>query len=86
MDRSVKLVIDEFTNLRQKVESRIPKRSPVTPILFLIYISAVFAVVEEQLPNITCVSFVDNLGFITADRSISKIAKTLKKTGHIVLE
>lgn len=52
----------------------------------MIYISGVFSVVEKQLPNVTCVSSVDDLGFITADRSISKIAKTTKKAGHIMLE
>ena len=85
-DRSVELVVDGFTNPRQKIESGIPQGSPVSPILFLIYISGVFSVVEKQLLNVTCVSFVDDLGFITADRSISKIAKTVEKAGHIVLE
>ena len=85
-DRSVELVIDGFTNPRQKVESGIPQGSPVSPILFLIYISGMFSVVEEQLPNVTCVSFVDDLGFITADRSISKIAEILEKAGHMMLE
>lgn len=31
-------------------------------------------------------SFVDDLGFITADWSINKIAKTLEKAGDIVVE
>lgn len=31
-------------------------------------------------------SFIDNLGFLIANRSISKIAKTLEKIGQIVLE
>ena len=82
----MELVIDGFTNPRQKVESGIPQGSPVSPILFLIYISGVFSVVEKQLPNVTCVSFVDDLGFITADQSLNKIAKTLEKAGRIVLE
>ncbi len=33
-----------------------------------------------------CMLFIDDLGFITADRSISKIAKTLEKVGQIALE
>ena len=85
-DRSVELVIDGFTNSRQKVELGIPQGSPVSPILFLIYISGVFSIIEEQLPHVTCVSFIDDLGFLTADRSISKIAKTLEKVGRIALE
>ena len=68
------------------MESGIPQGSPVSPILFLIYISGVFSIIEEQLPHVTCVSFIDDLGFLTADRSISKIAKTLEKVGRIALE
>ena len=85
-DRSVELVIDGFTNPRQEVESGIPQGSPVSPILFLIYISGVFSIIEDQLPQITCLSFIDDLGFLTADRSVSKIAKTLEKVGQIALE
>ena len=85
-NRSVELVIDGFTNPRQKVESGIPQGSPVSPILFLIYISGVFSKIEEQLPDITCFFFIDDLGFLIADRSISKIAKTLEKVGQIALE
>lgn len=85
-DRSVELVIDRFTNPRQKVESGIPQGSPVSPILFLIYIRGIFSKIEEQLPDITCLSFIDDLGFLIADRSISKIAKTLEKVGQIALE
>ena len=61
--RSVELVIEGFTNPRQKVEIGIPQGSPVSPILFLIYISEVISAIEAKLPNVTCVSFVDDLAF-----------------------
>ncbi len=57
-DRSVELVIDGFTNSRQKVESGILQDSPVSPILFLIYISRVFSIIEEQLPHVICMLYV----------------------------
>ena len=66
-NRSVKLVIDGFTNPRQKVKFGISQGLPISLILVLIYMSGVFSVVEKQLPNMLCVSFIDNLGFITAD-------------------
>ena len=47
-DRLVELVINGFTNSKQKVESGILQGSPVSPILFLIYISGVFPIIEEQ--------------------------------------
>ena len=84
--RSVELVIDGFTNPRQKVETGIPQDSPVSPILFLIYISNVFSAVEAKLSNVTCVSFVDDLAFLTSDYFINKIATMLEKPGKIALQ
>ena len=83
--RSMELVIDGFTNPRQKVEAGIPQGSPVSPILFLIYISEVFSAVEAKLPNVTCVSFVDDLAFLISDSSINKVATLLGKVGKIAL-
>lgn len=85
-ERLVELVIDGFTNLRQKVESEIPQESPVSPILFLIYISEVFSIIKKHLLYVTCVSFIINLSFLIADLSISKLVKTLEKMGEIVLK
>lgn len=59
-DRLVKLIVDGFINPQQKVESGIPQGSPVFSIPFLIYISKVFFIVEEQLPHVTCLSFVND--------------------------
>lgn len=85
-DRLVELVIDGFTNPKQKVETGIPQGSLVSPILFLIYISGVFSTVEKRLHNFICVSFVDGLGFITSDCSINKVTRLLEKKGKITLE
>ena len=71
-DKSVKLVINRYTNSRQKVESGLTLRSPVSLILFLIYIGRVFFMIEDQLPHIICLSFINNLGFLIADQSVSQ--------------
>ena len=63
-DRWVELVTDGYTNPTQKVETGTPQGSPVSPILSFIYISGMFSQIEEKLPDITCVSFVDDLGFL----------------------
>ena len=85
-DRWVELVIDGYTSPKQKVETGIPQGSPVSPILFLIYISGMFSTIEEKLPDVMCVSFVDDLGFLTSSHSISKVGKLLEKAGKIALE
>lgn len=82
----MKLIIDGFTNLRQKVETSILQGLPVSPILLLIYISEVFSTVGTTLPSVICVLFVDNLAFVIFDRSINKVGMVLEKAGKIVLQ
>ena len=67
------------------METGIPQGLPVSPILFLIYISGVFFSVETRLPQISCLSFMDNLGFLVAGHSMLEIKKSLEKAGKIAL-
>ena len=80
-DRWVKLVIDGFTNPKKKFETRIPQGSLVSPILFLIYINDVFSEIGRKIPSITCLSFMDDLGFLTAGHSVGHVAKILEDAG-----
>ena len=57
----------------------------VSPILFLIYISGVFLKIESHLPQIICLSFIDDLGFLTAGNSVMEIKKILEKAGKITI-
>ena len=85
-DRKVQLVIDGPNNKERDIETGIPQGSPVSPILFLIYISGVFDQVTESHPGITSLSFVDDLGFITSGYSVKEPPKTLGQVAKVVLE
>lgn len=63
INRELELVIDRYTNLKQKVEMRILQRLPVSPSWFLIYINGMFSQIIEKLPGILFISFVDYLSF-----------------------
>ena len=85
-DRKIQLVIDGHENKEREIETGIPQGSPVSPILFLIYISGVFDSVSEACPLVTSLSFVDDLGFIASGSSVKDIARILEKVGKMVLQ
>ena len=84
--RKVQLVIDGHDNKERDIETGIPQGSPVSPILFLIYISGVFNKVSETSPLVTSLSFVDDLGFIASGSSVKEVVESLEKVAHTVLE
>ncbi len=57
----MEIVIDGHINPEKEVETGIPQGSPVSPILFLIYISGVFDAVSAISPETMSVSFMDDL-------------------------
>ena len=85
-DRKIQLVIDGHDNKEREIETGIPQGSPVSPILFLIYISGVFNKVSETSPLVTSLSFFDDLGFIASSSSVKEVVKTLENVAKAVLE
>ncbi len=86
-DQKVQLVINEHDNKERKIQTGIPQGSPVSPILFLIYISGVFNKVSETSLLVTSLSFVNDLSFIASGgSSVKEIVKALKKVAKEVME
>lgn len=85
-DRKVQLVIDGHENNEREIETGIPQGSPVSPILFLIYISGVFEEVTRICPLATSLSSIDDLGFIVSGSSVKEVGKALKKIAKTVIE
>lgn len=86
INRYIKLVINRYTNPKQKVKTKILQKLLIYPITFLIYIKRVFFQIEEKLPKVIYMSFVDNLEFLIYDCSNSKVARLLKKTKKVSLK
>ena len=84
-DRKIQLVIDGHDNKEREIKTGIPQGSPVSSILFLIYISGVFDAAAENNPAITSLSFVDDLGFIAFGTSVKEISQTLGTVAATVL-
>lgn len=84
-DRWVELIINGYINSKCKVETEIPQGLLVLLILFLIYISKIFLEIESRLLQVTCLLFIDNLGFLVAGHSVIEIKKILEKARKITL-
>ena len=58
-----------------KVDTGVPQGSPVSPILFLIYMRDLFS----DLKDVTPLSYIDDIGLITSLTSLQKNARTLQR-------
>ncbi len=53
---------------------------------FKTVISGVFLEIESWLPQVTCLSFMNDLGFLAASNSVIEIKNILEKAGKITLD
>jgi hypothetical protein len=65
MDRKVQLVIDGHQGPEQPINLGLPQGSPVSPILFIIYIRGVFQAIKDRVPGVKPLSFANNIGLLT---------------------
>ena len=79
-------MIDRHDNKDRKIEIGIPQGSPVSPILFLIYISGIFNKILETSPLVTSLFFIDDLSFIASGSSVKEVVKTYEKVAQEIIE
>jgi retron-type reverse transcriptase len=60
----------------------VPQGSPVSPILFNIYLSGIFNRIEEQNPEIIALSFVDDIAFLAPGKTFKDIQDALTNVGE----
>ena len=71
----VRLAFNGKTEELQEVETGVPQGSPISPILFLIYVSEMVA----GVPSVEQLSYIDDFGLLTASTSLKKNARTLQR-------
>jgi hypothetical protein len=77
-DRTVEMVIEGNVMERHPVEAAIPQGSPVSSILFAIYISGLIKWVEERVSGIEGLSFMDDVGWMATRSDVSQGVRKLE--------
>jgi retron-type reverse transcriptase len=60
----------------------VPQGSPVSLILFNIYLSGIFEKIEEQNSEIIALSFVDDIAFLAPGKTVKDIQDALNNAGE----
>jgi len=85
-DRKVRLVLNGQEGRDHEVETGIPQGSPVSPILFTAYLSGLFGYVEERVPGVKTLSFVDDVALTTGGDTEDGISQTLERAAAAAQE
>jgi retron-type reverse transcriptase len=63
-DRRAMLVIDGGTGETHGIQAGLPQGSPVSSVLFILSVSAMFQWLEDKHPMLQAISFVDDMGLV----------------------
>src|SRR6266511_2714458 len=74
VDRKIQLAFNNRTSIETDIQIGIPQNSPISPILFLIYIRNLFKDLESR-----GMSYIDNIDLVASSESIEKNYKILKE-------
>jgi hypothetical protein len=72
------MVIDGVERAERNVQTGIPQGSPVSPILFAIYLSGVFETVEASVPGAQALSFADDVAWMVTGKNVADITEKLE--------
>jgi ribonuclease HI len=83
--RRVRLVIDGHQGMEYSIRSGVPQGSPVSPILFAIYLSGIFGDIEQAVPGVRALSFADDIGILALGSSVDQVCERLQQAGQAAI-
>ena len=75
--RSARLMFDGEVSEPIQIQAGVPQGSPLSPILFLLYIASLYKALEKH-GNLTIIGFADNTNLLVASRNIQENCQRLK--------
>ncbi|KAI7704569.1 hypothetical protein KC353_g13409 [Hortaea werneckii] len=84
-DRRAMLVIDGRTGQTRSIKAGLPQGSPVSPVLFILCISAMFQWLEDRHPTAQALSFVDDVGLVIECDELVKGTRNLERIARDAL-
>ena len=80
-NRTAQLVIDGFTCPIREVSAGLPQGSPLSPVLWIIYIYALLKKINKTFPDRINISFVDDISITAEGKDAEEVAKLLEEAG-----
>lgn len=77
-DRRAMLVIDGRTGETRSIQAGLPQGSPISPVLFILSVSAMFQWLEDRHMKLQAISFVDDIGLVTECDDVEEGARKLE--------
>ena len=85
-DRQIGLAFDGERENLQPVNTGIPQGSPISPILFLIYLWFLFTTIKQQHPGTTTPGYIDDVACLVVGDSEEENYKHLETVGRTAFE
>jgi ribonuclease HI len=85
-DRRAALAFDGEKESIKPVETGIPQGSPISPILFLIYIRPLFDRIQSKFPAVGMPSYIDDVGIVYTGKSLKTNSRVLQEVAREVFQ
>ena len=72
-------MIDGFTCPLRDVSAGLPQGSPLSPVLWIIYMHALLKKINETFPDRINISFINDISIITEGKDAEEVAKLLEE-------